>query len=87
MFQNLSGYLARFKTIFQTPNLLKHEVILAIQEHTALEFLPSEIKIDRGIIRVTSSPAARSEVILKKGAILRSLRDRGISKDIARDIL
>ena len=70
---NISSFLEKFKNIIPPDDFLKKTFISIIKEEVGIEIPRKDIKIERGTIYLSASPAIKSELYIKKPLLLRRL--------------
>jgi len=75
---NINDYLKKFSKRMGEVSSVKEYVIEVIQKTTKASLKKDDIEIKEGTLFLKVKPIVRSEVFLKKEAILKLLEERGI---------
>jgi hypothetical protein len=73
-FNNLEGYLDKFKKIFSTVNFQRDAVVSIIEKHTNIKLLPKEFDIKDFVVTLKTSPGIKNEIFMHRNQILEELK-------------
>ncbi len=73
--KNLSNLIQRFSTLLDKKTLVKESVAAAIKEATDLTVSIDKISINDSVLEINTSPAVKSEIMLKANSILSELKN------------
>lgn len=73
--KKLSELFSRFTNFIPPERILKERIIIEIKNQTGIEIEKQNIKIERGVVRVSVSPAVKIRILIKKERIMENLRD------------
>jgi hypothetical protein len=72
--ENLRNLLERFSRSLDRNTAAKEAVISAVSNHTKISLSPKDISIRDGVLEITASAVAKSEINLKTRLILAELK-------------
>lgn len=72
--QNLRDYLDKFKNIIVGSKFEKDAIISIIRDTTKIQLKDTDFDIKNFTIRLTTSPAVKGEIFMRKQKILESLK-------------
>lgn len=85
--KNLSSFLDKFKNITPPERFVKEVFIKVVSDTTEITLLKNEIDVRGSVLFITTQPAIKSELFLKKDLLLEKLNQelqqyKKIIKDI-----
>ncbi len=70
--------LARYAHLEAPESAVRNAVILFCKECVGVEVEPYEVQYRNKTVRILAHPTIRSEVLLRKGELVRFLKERGV---------
>ena len=77
----LEDFLEKIKKTILRGQILKDDIVRIIKKETGIEVPVNEITVSNKKIKISSYPAIKNEIFLKKSFILSGLKERGIYID------
>lgn len=74
----LEDFLGKIKKTILKEQILKEDIIFVIKKETGIELLKESIHNTGRKIKISSHPAIKNDIFLKKERILSSLKEKGI---------
>ncbi len=71
---NISNFFDKFKNVALKEFVIREKIVNAIKEHTGATIDIKDIEFLNKVIRIKGSPSLKSQVFIKKTAILDTLR-------------
>jgi len=85
MFEDVSSFLKRFNSLKPPERFVQEHVCEAVKTVCGIRLRKRDMSVRGKMVYITTSPAAKSEIILHKQAILKIL-SRGVSEGVIQDI-
>ena len=73
---NIKSFLEKYKNITPPNGFLKKIFISAVKEETNIDIEVKDVHVEHSVIYLTASPAAKSELYIKKPRLLEKIRDQ-----------
>lgn len=84
--RDLRQYLQKFQTIQAPDRTVRNTFIKVVERTCGITLKNYEVSVQRTTIFVTTNPVVKSEIILRRAAILRECRMELLGKDAIREI-
>ena len=76
--ENLRSLLERFRESLDKDSLTREVIQEAIRDKTKIEIKKGDLNLKNGILEITTTAAAKNEIVLKESYIKSALIERGI---------
>ena len=77
--ENISSFLQRFKKLLSSHGAVRQIVAEAIKQEVGIDIPTEKITIQSGVVSIQASTVVKSQVFIKKNAILGRVRALGSS--------